>query len=80
MFRRIGCVIPWRRGSSIKGMPIHSLRKLLGHQNLTTTQVYAQVYDETLYRQFREAMSHLDAIVVDDWPSVERSEPALVER
>lgn len=40
-----------------RGMPIGSLRKLLGHQHLSTTQLYAQIYDETLYRQFHAAMS-----------------------
>jgi len=40
-----------------KGMPIHTLRKLLGHQKLSTTQIYAYVYDETVYKQFQEAMS-----------------------
>jgi site-specific recombinase XerD len=63
-----------------QGMPIQSLRKLLGHENLNTTQLYARIYDETLYGQFKEAMAHLEAIAVDDWPSVERSEPALVAR
>ena len=49
-------------------MPTHSLRKLLGHQELKTTQMYARIHDETLYRQFRRAMSSLDAIAVTDWP------------
>lgn len=62
-----------------QGMPIHSLRKLLGHKYLTSTQRYAQVYDETLYRQFREAMSQLEAIAIEDWPGLERKRPALVE-
>lgn len=48
-----------------QGMTIHSLRKLLGHQNLGTTQVYVRIYDETLYRQFKEALSYLDGIEVD---------------
>jgi integrase/recombinase XerC len=51
-----------------QGMPTQSLRKLLGHQNLRTTQLYAQIYDETLYRQFKDAMSSLEAIEVSDWP------------
>lgn len=60
-------------------MPIQSLKKLLGHQRLSTTQIYARIYDETLYRQFKEAMSRLEAIEVEDWPSIERREPALTE-
>ena len=60
-------------------MPIHSLRKLLGHQYLNTTQVYARIYDETLYEQFKAAMSRLEAIAVDDWPGVDIGKPALAE-
>lgn len=51
-----------------QGMPIHSLRKLLGHQNLGTTQIYARIYDETLYRQFVEAISGLDINTAGVWP------------
>ena len=43
-------------------MPIHSLKKLLGHQHLNTTQIYARIYDETLIQQFREAMARLEAL------------------
>jgi integrase len=62
-----------------QGMPIHSLRKPLGHQYLTTTQTYARIYDETLYEQFKTAMSRLEAIAVNDWPGVDIGEPALAE-
>ena len=51
-----------------QGIPIHSLRKLLGHKRLDTTQVYARVYDETLYQQFQDAMSRLE--IIDIEPSV----------
>jgi site-specific recombinase XerD len=51
-----------------QGMPIQSLRKLLGHQDLNTTLIYAQVYDETLNQQFQTAMRSLEAIPVDEWP------------
>ena len=37
------------------------------------------IYDETLYEQFKTAMSRLEAIAVDDWPGVDVSEPALAE-
>ena len=59
-------------------MPIHSLRKLLGHQRLDTTQLYAQIYDETLYQQFKEAMARLEAIAVEDWPGLDWPVPASV--
>jgi site-specific recombinase XerD len=62
-----------------QGIPIHSLQRLLGHQHLNTTQIYARIYDETLYTQFKGAMSRLEAIAVDDWPRVERSKPVLKE-
>jgi hypothetical protein len=52
-------------------MPIHSLRKLLGHEHLDTTQIYARIYDETLYRQFKAAISSLEAIAVEDWPGAQ---------
>jgi site-specific recombinase XerD len=61
-----------------QGMPILSLKKLLGHQHLNTTQLYARIYDETLYRQFKEAMSHLEAIEVDALPSPENGKHNLV--
>ncbi len=68
-------------------MPTHSLRKLLGHQNLSTTRLYARIHDETLFREFKSAMSCLEAIAVADWPrpstritiSVEEAESRSIE-
>ena len=57
-------------------MPIHSLRKLLGHRRLDTTQLYAQVYDETLHDQFQTAMQSMYGIPVDTWP---RLTPAQIQ-
>jgi site-specific recombinase XerD len=42
------------------GMPITSLQKLLGHEHLSTTQIYARVYDATVERDFRKAMAHIE--------------------
>lgn len=53
-----------------QGVPINSIRKLLGHENLSTTQIYAQIYDTTLYAQFQSTMSQLEAIPVEEWPHV----------
>ena len=43
------------------------------------TQRYARIYDETLPEQFRETMSHLDAIAVEDWPGSEIVPAELAE-
>ncbi len=53
------------------GIPIQSLRKLLGHKHLNMTQRYARVYDETLYIQFQQAISQLEAIPISDWPGAQ---------
>ena len=45
-------------------MPIKSLRKLLGHQILKTTQIFARVYDKTLYKQFQDAMTRLETKIL----------------
>ena len=48
-----------------RGMPIHSLKKLLGHQHIDTTQIYARLYDDVLYHQFKEAMAQIEGIAVE---------------
>jgi hypothetical protein len=60
-------------------MPIHSLRKLLGHQHLNTAQIYAWIYDQTLYRQFREAPAKLEDLVNDEWPQTRTRIPVREE-
>ena len=48
-----------------QGMPIHSLSKLLGHQYLITTQIYAILYDQTMYQHFRKTTARLGSLTVD---------------
>jgi site-specific recombinase XerD len=43
------------------GMDIVSIQHLLGHENLTTTQIYAQVYDATVQQDFQQAMTRLES-------------------
>jgi site-specific recombinase XerD len=52
-----------------QGMPITSLQKLLGHQDINKTLIYARVYDETVRNQFASAMAQIEAITVADWPT-----------
>lgn len=42
------------------GMDIVSIQRLLGHEELATTQIYARVYDSTVEQNFRQAMIHLE--------------------
>lgn len=52
-----------------QGMPITSLQKFLGHQDLNTTLIYARVFDETVRNQFAAAMAQIESITVADWPT-----------
>lgn len=51
-----------------QGMPIVSLQKLLGHQDINKTLIYARVHDETVKEQFTAAMNQIERIPADDWP------------
>jgi site-specific recombinase XerD len=43
------------------GMDIVSIQRLLGHEKLGTTMIYACVHDTTVDRDFRQAMARLEA-------------------
>jgi site-specific recombinase XerD len=51
-----------------QGMPITSLQKFLGHQDINKTLIYARVYDETVRAQFAAAMAQVEHIAVPTWP------------
>ena len=51
-----------------QGMPIVSLQKFLGHQDINKTLIYARVHDETVKEQFTIAMNQIEQIPADDWP------------
>jgi integrase/recombinase XerD len=42
-----------------EGMPITSLRRLLGHEKLETTLIYARVHNETVRRDYERAQARL---------------------
>jgi site-specific recombinase XerD len=58
------------------GMDITQIQKLLGHQHLDTTMIYARVLDTTLEAQYRRAMAEIErqqpplsaTPVAVDWP------------
>jgi len=52
-----------------QGMPIVSLQKLLGHQDINKTMIYARVHDKTVKEQFATAMNHIERIPIANWPS-----------
>ncbi len=40
-------------------MPITSLQRLLGHEKLATTMIYARVHNETVRRDYERAYARL---------------------
>jgi site-specific recombinase XerD len=53
-----------------EGMPIVSLQKFLGHQDINQTLIYARVHNETIRQQFAAAMKQVEVIA--------KTEPAPV--
>jgi len=51
------------------GMVITRIQKLLGHDHLNTTLLYARVLDKTLQADFQQAMTKIEAQLVTNWPS-----------
>ncbi len=51
----------------------------MGHRSIDTTMLYAQLYDETLYLQFRDVMSQMESIAVEDWPQPQIALPIVAE-
>lgn len=59
------------------GMDVTRIRRLLGHQHLNTTMIYARVHDATVEADYHQAMNDIELqqpplsstpIPVDDWP------------
>jgi len=72
------------------GMDITQIQKLLGHQHLETTMIYARVLDTTLEAQYRRAMAEIErqqpplsaTPVAVDWPVASQdalSQPAATQ-
>ena len=51
-----------------QGMPIETLRKLLGHRTLSVTQQYARLSDSVVQQQFQKAIEGIEGIAASDWP------------
>ena len=58
-----------------QGMPITSLQKFLGHQDINKTLIYARVYDETVRDQFASAMTDIEGVAVANWPGTFATNP-----
>jgi site-specific recombinase XerD len=59
------------------GMDIVSIQRLLGHEKLETTMIYAHVHDITVERDFRQAMASLEASR-EQGPMVAQTESILL--
>lgn len=67
------------------GMDITCIQKLLGHEHISTTMIYARVYDATVEKDYRQAMHQIERqqmplssvpIPVANWPTQTVAESA----
>ena len=61
------------------GMDITRIQKLLGHDQLNTTMLYARVLDKTLQADFQQAMTKIEAQLVTNWPGPDPASPIQSE-
>ena len=66
---RTSCAIPIRRQLTEAGMPVTSLGKLLGHAQVSTTQIYTVGADPELAQAYQQAIQRLSA---EPLPSMEK--------
>ncbi len=52
-----------------QGVPLESIRRLLGHKTLYMTQRYARLHDSTLRLHFEQATAHIEGVLISDWPT-----------
>ena len=52
-----------------QGLPLESIRRLLGHKTLTMTLRYARLHDSTVRQHFDDATAYLEGIHIPDWPA-----------
>ena len=66
------------------GMKITRIQKILGHDNLNTTMIYARVLDKTVEADYRQAMAKIETRqmplsqtpeLVSDWPMSQTADP-----
>jgi site-specific recombinase XerD len=64
------------------GMDVSRIQKLLGHEHLSTTMIYARVQDATVESDYRRAMSHIERqrapLPMANWPTRAAAEPAQI--
>jgi integrase len=67
------------------GMPVTAIQKLLGHDNLNTTMIYARVLEETVQAEYQRAMNQIEGQqmpfsrtpeLVPGWPVPQPLEPS----
>jgi len=59
------------------GMDITRIQKLLGHDHLNTTMIYARVLDKTLQTDYQQAMVKIEAQLVSNWPIPVTADPSI---
>lgn len=70
------------------GMDITRIQKLLGHEHVNTTMIYARVLDATVEADYRRAMAHIEGQqmpistspeLVAGWPTYQADQPGRIE-